>query len=201
MRAASYFLSVSLPQNNLSDGDMDKKTAFIGHRKVYYEDKVIKRLEDAIAEQIEKGCSSFIMGTHGEFDSLALSCCRKARKNYPDIEIDVVLTSYHTVEKKDEFDYVPYQDVNTFMYDIEDEHFKRQIIVSNRKMIDECDRLICYVDKKQSPSGAKMAMNYAKRKGLKIINIYREDDDPTFYMTEEERKAYWDKVFAEFRKK
>ena len=29
---------------------MNKKTAFIGHRKVYYEDKVIKRLEDAIAE-------------------------------------------------------------------------------------------------------------------------------------------------------
>ena len=179
---------------------MDKKTAFIGHRKVYYSDKVKERLEAAIAEQIKNGCKSFIMGTHGEFDSLALSCCRKARDTYPDIEIDVVLTSYHTVEKKDEFDYVPYQDVNTFMYDIEDEHFKRQIIVSNRKMIDECDILICYVDKKQSPSGAKMAMNYAKRKGLKIINLFREDDDPTFYMTEEERKAYWDNLFAEFRK-
>ncbi|MBQ4443279.1 MAG: hypothetical protein II896_01290 [Clostridia bacterium] len=178
---------------------MDKKTAFIGHRKVYYSDKVKERLEAAIAEQIKNGCKSFIMGTHGEFDSLALSCCRKARDTYPDIEIDVVLTSYHTVEKKDEFDYVPYQDVNTFMYDIEDEHFKRQIIVSNRKMIDDCDTLICYVDKKQNPSGAKTAMNYAKRKGIKIINLFREEDDPTFGMTSEQKSAYWDNFFAKYR--
>ncbi len=175
---------------------MDKKTAFIGHRKVYYEGKVKERLEAAIAKQIADGCRRFVMGTHGEFDSIALSACKQARATYPDIEIDVVLTSYHTVEKKDEFDFVPYQDVNTCMFDIEDEHFKRQIIVSNRKMLDGCDTLICYVDKKQNPSGAKMAMNYAKRKCLKIINIFREDDSPTFGMTDEERKAYWDKVFA-----
>lgn len=179
---------------------MDKKTAFIGHRKVYYEGKVKERLEAAIAKQIADGCRRFVMGTHGEFDFMALSACKQARSTYPDIEIDVVLTSYHTVEKKDEFDYVPYQDVNTFMYDIEDEHFKRQIIVSNRKMIDDCDTLICYVDKKQNPSGAKMAMNYAKKHGLKIINIYREDDAPTFYMSEEEKKVYWDNLFAKYRK-
>ena len=85
------------------------------------------------------------------------------------------------------------------MYDIEDEHFKRQIIVSNRKMMDDCVTLICYVDEKQNPSGAKMAMNYAKKHNLKIINIYRDDDSPTFYMSEEEKKVYWDNLFAKYR--
>lgn len=177
---------------------MGNRTAFIGHRNVYY--SIIKeRLQTAIEQQIADGCKSFTMGTHGEFDEMALNACRSARLNHPDIKIEVVLTSYHTVEKKTEFDYVPYQDVETTMYDIEDEHFKNQIIVSNRKMIDQCDTLICYVNKKQSPSGAKMAMNYAKRKGLKIINLYREEDDPTFGMTKEERIKYWDKVFAKYR--
>ena len=67
-------------------------------------------------------------------------------------------------------------------------------------MIDTCDTLICYVDKKRSPSGAKTAMNYAKRKGLKIINLFREEDDPTFGMTHEEKLEYWDKVFAKYKK-
>ena len=170
---------------------INKKTAFIGHRNVYYEGKVLKRLEAAVGEQIKNGCKSFIMGTHGDFDALALSVCKKARKTYRDIYIEVVLTSYHTVEQKDELHSMPYADVETFMYDVDNTHFKRRIIVSNRKMIDECDTLICYVDERQYRSGAKKAMNYAKRNGVKIINIFRADDFPTFGMTGSERKAYW----------
>ena len=41
-------------------------------------------------------------------------------------------------------------------------------------MISTCDTLICYVNKKHNPSGAKLAMNYAKRKGLRVINLYNE---------------------------
>jgi len=59
---------------------------------------------------------------------------------------------------------------------IEDLYFKRQIIESNKQMIDTCDTLVCYVDLKKYKSGAKMAINYAKRNGLKIINLYDEKD-------------------------
>lgn len=178
---------------------MESKTAFIGHRSVLYGD-IKKRLQTVIEERIAEGCKVFTMGTHGEFDEMALSACRSARIIHPEIKIEVVLTSYHSVEKKTEFDSVPYQDVETVMYDIEDEHFKRQIIMCNRQMIDTCDTLICYVDKKRSPSGAKTAMNYAKRKGLKIINLFREEDNPTFGMTDEEKKKYWDELFEKYKK-
>ena len=47
-------------------------------------------------------------------------------------------------------------------------------------MIDRCDTIICYVDEKKYKSGAKTAMNYAKKQGLKIINIYDEKDNPTY---------------------
>lgn len=130
---------------------MGNKTAFIGHREVRF-GNIEERLKTAIEEQIADGCKSFTMGTHGEFDEMALSACRSARQDHTDIKIEVVLTSYHAVEKKNEFDYIPYQDVDTVMYDIEDEHFKRQITVCNRQMIDTCDTLICYVDKKRNPA-------------------------------------------------
>lgn len=65
-------------------------------------------------------------------------------------------------------------------------HNENQIIENNHQTIDNCDTLICYVNKKHNPSGAKLAMNYAKRKDLEIINLYDEKDDPTYCITEED---------------
>ena len=155
---------------------MGGRVAFIGHRVVYEFDRVKKRLEEAICERIDCGCRFFTMGTHGEFDEMALSLCRQARKEHKDIEIEVALTSYRAVEKRADCDYVPYGDVNTVTYDVEDEHFKRRITLTNRRMIDACDTLICDVDEERSRSGARRAMDYAARKGLKIINVFRKED-------------------------
>ncbi len=179
---------------------MESKTAFIGHRQVFYTDKVKERLQTVIEQCIADGCSHFLIGTHGDFDQMALNACRTARKVHPDIKIEVILTSYHTIEKKDSLDYVPYQDVETTIFDIEHLHFKQQITESNKQMIDKCDTLICYVDKAHNPSGAKKAMNYAKRKGLRIINLFREEDSPTFGMTEDEKNEYWNRLFNNTRK-
>lgn len=161
---------------------MVKKATFIGHRKIY-DFSLREKLKNTIIKKIEKGCKSFIVGTHGEFDKLALSVCKQLRDKYNDIKIEVVVTSLHNVKKRllynDEFgiEYeTPYSDVATIMYEIEDVYFKQKIIVSNQKMIDECDTLICYVNPKQNRSGAKLAMNYATRRGLKIINLYKNND-------------------------
>ena len=47
-----------------------------------------------------------------------------------------------------------------------------------------------------NPSGAKLSMNYAKRKGLEIINLYDEKDEPTYGMTKEEKEDYYKKLFG-----
>lgn len=161
---------------------MNRKTAFIGHRTII--DKNIRDLLfKEIKTQITKGCKVFTMGTHGEFDKLALSICRELRQTYNDIIIEVVITSLHSINKQliynDNFGkeyYEPYSDVQTVMYEIENKYFKRQIVVSNKKMIDTCDTLICYVDSERTQSGAKITMNYAKRKGVKIINLYSKSN-------------------------
>lgn len=160
------------------------KTAFIGHRQIFAK-TLPQRLIDAIKAKITSGCFSFTMGTHGEFDRLALRSCRQLREKYPELQIEVVLTSLHTIQKSDKWDSVPYSDVRTVLYDIEEAHYKQRITLSNRKMIDTCDTLICYVDEKAYRSGAKAAMRYAKRKGLQIINLYDEKDKPFYGMTDE----------------
>lgn len=156
------------------------RVCFIGHRNIY--EKIREKLKELTEQEIKNGCKFFTMGIHGEFDKMALSVCRELRKTYKDIKIEVVITSFKAIEPIIDHDeifgdekYTPYDDVETIMYNIEEEHYKRKIIASNKQIIDSCDTLICYVIKKQNPSGAKLAMNYAKRKGLKIINLYQED--------------------------
>lgn len=67
-----------------------------------------------------------------------------------------------------------YDDIATASYEIEEVHYKRRITLSNQKIIDECDTLICYVDEGAYQSGAKTAMRYAQKKGLHIVNLYRK---------------------------
>lgn len=159
---------------------MNNKVCFIGHRNIY--ENIREKLKETVENEIKNGCKFFTMGTHGDFDKLALSVCRELRTTYKEIKIEVVITSFKSIEPIIDHDeifgdekYTPYEDVETIMYNIEEEHYKRQIIASNRQMIDSCDTLICYVNKKHNPSGAKLAMNYAKRKGVRCVNIYNVD--------------------------
>ena len=106
---------------------MERKTAFIGHRNLWEQNIEIRQnLYKEVEKQILNGCRFFTMGTHGDFDKLALSVCRQLRKTYQDIEIEVVITSFKTIEPIIEHDkifedekFIPFKDVRTVMYEIE----------------------------------------------------------------------------------
>lgn len=156
-----------------------KKVCFIGHRHIYNYKEIREKLYNIVEEEIKNGCKFFTMGTHGEFDEMALSVCRELRKIYTDIEIEVVITSFKTIEPIIDHDpifgdekYIPYSDVKTTMYDIEEEHYKRKIVVSNQQMIDSCDTLICCVNPTKNYGGAILAYKYAKKKGLQTVNLF-----------------------------
>lgn len=61
-------------------------------------------------------------------------------------------------------------------------------------MINSSECVICYVDEKVYISGAKTAMRYAKRRGLNVINIYREEDAVFYGMPEEQIEEHWKKI-------
>jgi len=139
---------------------MERKTTFIGHRDFLPSD-IEQRLRFAVQKEIDSGCRHFIVGSHGEFDRLALSVCKAMRQIYPDIKIEVAITSFNQ----------DYYDVETVMFEIEEVHYKRRIIESNKQMIDACDTLICYVRPNSWRSGAKEVLNYAQSNNKIIINI------------------------------
>lgn len=167
-------------QNLFTPTVKSNRVCFIGHSKIYDSEDIRGKLHYTIEQMIKAGCNCYTVGTHGDFDELVLGVLRELRKAYKDIVIEVVITSLKAIEPIIDHDpifgdemYVPYEDVQTIIYDIEQEHYKRRIISSNRQMIDTCDTMICYVDTKRHYGGARLAYRYAKRQGLTIVNLYQ----------------------------
>ena len=173
-----------------------KKVCFFGHRNLWG-----RNIKDRLLKQVESICDDEVhclIGTHGEFDGLALSVCRELKRKYSNLKVTVIFTSLNILKKDKDSEYSIadyYDDVETMIYDIEEEYFKNQIVVSNRKMVDDSDIVICYVDMKEYRSGAKKAVNYAKKQGKQIINLFDEKDRPFYGMTEEEKQAEYKKLF------
>ena len=59
--------------------NMIEKVCFIGHRRIGFGD-IKGKLKEAILQKIKDGCRFFTMGTHGEFDEMALSICRSEER-------------------------------------------------------------------------------------------------------------------------
>ncbi len=176
------------------------KTAFIGHRQVLA-NNIDEKLEEAVKQEIDNGCVTFAMGTHGAFDRLALRICRKLRRTYENLKIEVVITSFKQIEKESKWDRPNYDDVETVMYDIEKAYYKQKITLSNRQMLDTCDTLICYVDTTAYRSGAKKALHYAEKQGLKIVNLYREEDQPMYGLSQEEKNKRFEELYEKVVKR
>lgn len=148
------------------------RIAFFGHRQIF--DKTLpNRLYSVIEQAILAGCINFSVGCHGEFDKLTLHVLLLLKKKYDNIVIEIVLTSLSQLkkligEKRED----ARNDIHTIIYEIEETHYKRKIIHSNHKMLDNCDAVICYVDTTKYKSGAKLSLNYAIKKSLVIINLF-----------------------------
>ena len=158
--------------------NMSKKICLFGHRKILVK---IQQLKDNLKLEIEKwvnnGFKTVLIGTHGQFDALVLSVCNELKKIYLDLKIYVVFTSMASLKKdKNGFSNIDcFKFVNTCLYPVEEEHFKRKITASNKMMVDESDIVICYVNPQIKRSGARTAMNYAIKRNRVVINLYDEN--------------------------
>lgn len=127
-------------------------------------------LKFQILKLIDNGVVNFYVGTHGDFDKLVLQNLIFIKKNInKNINIFVVLTSLTILKNKNNYysEYFKY-----IIFDIENIYFKNIISFSNKKMIEKCEYLICYINKNNKYSRAKIYFNFAKKNNKKIINLF-----------------------------
>ncbi len=157
-----------------------KTIAFFGHRRVLEFNKVKEKLLKILKDVIKRKGVTFLIGCHGDFDNLALSVCLDYKKNIDnDAKINVILTSVSYLNKDDNgvsrADLYLNKGGETIFYNIEEIYYKKRIEYSNKKMVDNSDLIICYVDTKSYKSGAKKAVNYAVKQNKKIINLFGQE--------------------------
>lgn len=113
--------------------------------------------------------AKFYLGGYGLFDEFAYECCKKYKKTHLNVDLVLVIPYLH-FEKSKVNDYFEKYD-ETIYPPIEDKPLKFAIVYRNQYMIDAADLVVAHVTR--SWGGAYRTLQYAKRKGKKIVNFIK----------------------------
>lgn len=114
----------------------------------------------------ENGVDSFYIGNHGRFDSMALSVVRELKEEYPQIVYSVVL-AYLPGKREN---YKSYSESETcYPEGLEMAPMRFAISYRNKWMVNNSQYIVSYVKTKYG--GSYQTLQYAKRKGLAVIEL------------------------------
>lgn len=141
---------------------------FFGHSNCLFNDDIKKQLKNILLDEIIKNpTSKFYLGGYDDFDGLCLRTLRELKHDFPSIEILFITPYLDKNYSKLELAKHYYDDV--IFPPIESVPRKFAILKRNEWMVEQADLVIVYV--KYSWGGAAKALEYAKRKKKRIINI------------------------------
>lgn len=158
--------------------------AFIGHRRIEYSVKLESELKAVILNFIvNENADTFLFGSKSEFNSLCSKVVSELQTEHKQIKKVYVRAEYEYIDK----DYTDY-----LLESYDDTYFPKQVegagrlsyIKRNKEMIDSCDVLITYFNDSYQPctakhktnSGTKIAVEYAKSKHTRIVNLLALSD-------------------------
>ena len=161
---------------------------FIGHRKMEQTEEIEKLLRDTIYSLLWQGVNHFIFGDHSDFDSLCYELVTELKNEFPQIR----RTHYRT-DYPDADDYTM-----QFLLDGYEDSIcpvgvagagRAAYVKRNQAMIQNSDICVFYFDEMYQPSrrkqsktslsdyqpksGTRLAFDYAKAQGKRVINLYR----------------------------
>lgn len=136
------------------------KVTFCGHRQVLKTEEVRSWLRDSLELLIAEGADTFYLGGYGEFDHLAASLLREAKKSHPNIVMTLVLPYLDSTLDASGYD-------GTLYPPLENVPRRFAIVKRNEWMADVADVTVAYV--LHSWGGAAQTLRCAQRKKKRII--------------------------------
>lgn len=138
---------------------------FIGTHDCYSIRKEL--IEQAIICAINMGIRVFLNGGQGHFDVTCASVLRQIKKRYPSVKSYLIIPyhNFHIFNNAlfDEIIYPFEEQQDTYFF------YKRAISERNKVMVEWSSVAISYVHR---DGGAGKTLDYAKRKNLKIIDLF-----------------------------
>lgn len=153
------------------------KVAFIGHREILQRESLETKLSNLLEKLIiNEEANMFLFGGRSEFNNLCYDVVTKLKAIYLNIR-RVYIRAEH--EHIDDFyyEYLSTYYEETFYPSNVHGAGRLSYIIRNQTLVDECDVLVVYYNDNYRPcngtrSGTKIAVDYAKRKDKRIINLF-----------------------------
>ena len=158
--------------------DLRAKTCcFTGHRNLSSGEKLTAavRLRRVIEEQIKAGIVFYGAGGARGFDTLAAQTVLDMKKEYPQLRLILVLPCENQTRGWHSEDIAVYEDIkcrsDKVVY-VSWEYTPDCMHRRNRHLVDHSGTCICYLTR--SGGGTAYTVDYARRKGLRIVNLAEE---------------------------
>lgn len=154
---------------------MSKICCFTGHRDMSARDfrELPEKLDKLVAELVEnEGVTDFRAGGARGFDSLAAIAVIKLKKTYPEVKLHLILpcknqeSRYSPLEKK-LYNFTLHNADS--VYYIQERYSNGVMFARNRALVDGSD--ICAAFMTRLRGGTYQTVNYARKKGIKLINL------------------------------
>lgn len=147
---------------------------FTGHRKLPLQkrEEIIRKLEQTLITLIQSGIRYFGAGGARGFDTLAAQTVLKLRKEYPHIKLILVLPCLSQTRGWRNEDVKSYEAIKVAADEViytSQEYIRGCMHKRNRYLVDHSSICVCYLT--ESRGGTAYTVNYAKKQGLKVINL------------------------------
>ena len=155
------------------------KCFFTGHRIMSNDEKerIFEKLKDLIKELEKEGVYEYYAGGAIGFDYLAAQAVIAVREELPHLCLELCLPCYGSEKKWSDNEKFNFQllkvKCDRFSYVSEEPYFDGCMQKRNEVMADNCGTCVAYC--KNSRSGTKKTLDYAKENGCRIINIADEN--------------------------
>lgn len=152
----------------------DQTACFTGHRKIApgQQNLVAGRLINTIESLISEGYRYFGAGGALGFDTIAAQCILHLKKQYPHIKLILVLPCKTQTQSWDSEDIAIYEQIkkqaDKVVYTSK-EYTRDCMFRRNRHLVDNSSVCIAYLT--QNKGGTAYTVDYARKKGVRIINL------------------------------
>ncbi|MCL2299899.1 MAG: DUF1273 domain-containing protein [Firmicutes bacterium] len=152
----------------------DQTCCFTGHRRIPVSERAAleNRLEAEIVKLIHQGVRYFGAGGALGFDTMAASAVLRLKAQYPHIRLILVLPCGDQAAGWGEADKKTYNLIlrlaDKVVY-ISERYSRRCMHERNRHLVDHSEICVCYFV--QTKGGTAYTVNYAKQKGLRVVNL------------------------------
>lgn len=152
----------------------DKTCCFTGHRELppnQYQ-SIFNKTEETIERHIDQGYRYFGAGGALGFDTIAALAVLKLKERYPDIRLILVLPCLSQTKGWLEKDIQIYEDIkkraDKVVYTSR-RYTKGCMHKRNRHLVDHSSSCIAFLTERKG--GTAYTVDYAKRRGLSVVNV------------------------------